>query len=129
MPPQPNHDRFCSSGKGNGTSMAAMILRSLFCRVGLMGNTVAVMLMPYLPGVVWWETREGVYRRTIVQSPPPLRSSTAIRRPSSCDGIKMTRTALSMNLWKGLVRADVYKIVLKYVYINSLEVTIFTHYY
>ena len=51
-PPQPNHDRFRSSGGGNGTSAAAMISRSLFRRVGSMDDTVAVMSMPYLLGVV-----------------------------------------------------------------------------
>ena len=51
-PPHPNHDRFRPSGGGNGTSAAAMILRSLFRRVGSMGDTVAVTSMPYLLGVV-----------------------------------------------------------------------------
>ena len=53
-PPQLNHVRFRSSGGGNDTSaaVAVMILRSLFRRVGLMGDTVAVMSMPYLLRVV-----------------------------------------------------------------------------
>ena len=60
-PPHPNHDRFRPSGGGNGTSAAAMISRSLFRHVGSIGDTVAVMSMPYFLGVVGGETREGVF--------------------------------------------------------------------
>ena len=80
-PPQPNHDRFRPSGGGNGTSAAAMISRSLFRRVGSMDDTVAVMSMPYLLGVVGGETREGAFTDAPSCSRLMLQSSTAIRRP------------------------------------------------
>ena len=80
-PPQPNHDRFRPSGGGNGTSAAAMISRSLFRRVGSIGNTVAVMSKPYLLGVVEGETCEGVFTDAPSCSCLMLRSLAAIRRP------------------------------------------------
>ena len=88
-PPQPNYDRFRSSGGGNCTSEAAMVSRSLFRRVGSIGNTTVVMPMPYLLGMVGGRhvgeciaDAPSSSRRGLCLSFCPLRKGGRVRRNS-----------------------------------------------